>query len=132
MDDHLWGCLRHCRLYVLTSPHVAPHILNLPRQAKGLIQRWPCWHADAVSGYLRPQQKQPLRQPGTLEPCEPRDEDAPVGLVAVEQLIHSRLRHFQTFQGACPSDHSVSSKFLSRRVSMGCQKPSCTYACLLY
>ena len=40
-----------------------------------------------------------------------------------QRTNESSNNHYQTFQGAVPLTQSFSSIFLSRRVSMGCQKP---------
>lgn len=64
---------------------------------------------------------QPEAQPAAFEAGMPGKKRTPA---APESLI----RHHQTFQGALPRAHKSSSWFLSRNVSIGCQKPLCSKA----
>ena len=48
--------------------------------------------------------------------------DADVAVVSGDENSHD---YSQTFQGGSPDSHKDSSSFLSRTVSMHCQKPSC-------
>jgi len=60
---------------------------------------------------------EPLGQPAALEAGVASQQHTPAGVDIVEQL------HAQTFQGGVPPAHRFSRWFLSRRVSMACQKP---------
>src|SRR5450830_831314 len=63
---------------------------------------------------------QPQRKPASLKTGMPGQKNSP---------STPKIRvHVQTFQGAPPRIQRSSSKFLSRKVSMGCQKPSCLKA----
>ena len=66
---------------------------------------------------LRAQALQPQRQPASLE----------AGVAGEKDFFPTpEFRfHVQTFQGALPELHKASRWFLSRSVSIGCQKPSC-------
>ncbi len=64
---------------------------------------------------------QPERQPRALEAGVAGEEDA----LAAPECRAAGAAH-QRFQGARPDCHSSSSRFLSRSVSIGCQKPSWT------
>ena len=61
---------------------------------------------------------EPGCQPSALESRMPGDQDRPV-------LPELRVRLYQTFHGASPESHKDRKRFLSRTVSIGCQKPSC-------
>src|SRR5688572_22808696 len=56
------------------------------------------------------------------------EQGADVAVAAGEEDPRHR---YQTFQGAAPDAQRSSSSFRSRRVSIGCQKPSCGYAARL-
>jgi hypothetical protein len=58
-------------------------------------------------------------EPRAEEAGRAGDEDAPPG-PAAERALRA---HAHTFHGARPEAHSSSSRRLSRRVSIGCQKP---------
>lgn len=71
------------------------------------------------AGDPRPQALQPEREPAALETGVAGEEDAAVAIDLVE-------RHdSQTFHGALPPTHSSSNWILSRKVSIGSQKPAC-------
>lgn len=62
-------------------------------------------------------QSRSKREPRALEARVPREKDVPA---------RTEVAHFShTFHGALPSTQSASRNVLSRRVSMGCQKPWC-------
>src|SRR4051794_27656172 len=65
---------------------------------------------------------EPGTQPAALEAGVSRYQNAPARVHRIE-LLHS---HF--FQGGSGWAHSSSSRFLSRSVSMACQKPRCENA----
>ncbi|MNT41020.1 hypothetical protein D3C72_1773670 [compost metagenome] len=61
--------------------------------------------------------------------CKPAALKA--GMTGQEDMLSTpefRAGIYQIFHGALPVFHRDSSKFFSRRVSMGCQNPRCSYA----
>ena len=76
------------------------------------------------AGHLRAQALQPQGQPGTFEAGVAGDQHA---FAAPEVGIRAH-RGYQHFQGARPDCHRSSSRFFSRSVSIGCQKPVCSKA----
>ncbi len=67
-------------------------------------------------GHRGPEPRQPVGKPAALEAGVAGDQN-PLAAPERGRRIH------QTFHGALPDCHSVSSITLSRRVSIGCQKP---------
>ena len=70
-----------------------------------------------IAHHFRPQRLQPEADPAALEAGVACNKNAPA---APERGIHGHI-----FQGALPLVHMSSSCTLSRKVSMGCQKPGC-------
>src|SRR5438034_11843845 len=81
---------------------------------------WLGWRIERVAMHFSAHVSQPKRQPATLKPGMPGKKNP---LAFPKAGIH-----YHTFQGALPEAHSSSRWFLSRRVSMGCQKPSLNQA----
>ena len=86
------------------------------RQAEkvGLFDRW---QADARD--LGTESMKPERQPRSFETGMPSEQNA----LAPPKVGAGLARHVQIFHGALPDSQSSSSRFLSRSVSIGCQKP---------
>ena len=81
--------------------------------------RWLCVRIKRQPHHLRPQAAQPQHKPRPFEACVPGYEYAAPCVQA------TKGGHAHTFHGAWPLSQSSSSLFLSRSVSMGCQKPRC-------
>ena len=73
-------------------------------------------------GNLSPERVQPQAQPAALE-SGVAGYQHPTSTVGVSEACQ-----FQHFHGALPLLQSSSSRFLSRSVSIGCQKPECSNA----
>ena len=74
---------------------------------------------ECQPGDLRAKFPQPQHQPRALESGVASDQHASTRIDVAEQT------QGHTFQGALPDCQSSSSLVLSRKVSIGCQKPRC-------
>src|SRR5262245_14997062 len=75
------------------------------------------WRRQGKPGYVCIHFAQPCGKPAALEAGMTGQEDATVSVDITERT------HAQTFQGALPVAQRSSSWFLSRNVSIACQKP---------
>jgi len=116
VKHHLRRCGTDRSLQRIAISHVTDRGAHPLRDAAKLEEGWLGVGRECVPMYLRTESLQPKAEPTSLESSMPGEEDATSG----PELVHD---HF--FQGALPVSQSSSSISLSRRVSIGCQKPSC-------
>ena len=120
MENNLRPGFRDCRRQRRGIANVETAIFSVELQQIPMVRVGCRIQCDA--GNRCAQLLQPKREPTTLETGVARKQYSPAPVDTVEQS------HSQDFQGALPDDQRSSNWFLSRRVSMGCQKPRCSKA----
>ncbi|MCY1418488.1 hypothetical protein D9M71_340490 [compost metagenome] len=101
--------------------HVATAVIDAFADPRQFEQARLGRRVEGKTGDLGTQALQPKRQPAALETGVAGDQDALAG--------PERRAQAHCFHGASPLLHNCSRWFLSRRVSIGCQKPSWAKAC---
>ena len=112
----------HARVAALTFAGVYPHYVTKVEkkgrsEAELLEVRCCAVGRQRIPVHLAAQIVQPQREPRALEARTAGYEDATAAPERVHVAIH------QIFHGALPLTQRFSSRFFSRKVSMGCQKP---------
>ena len=116
MKDDLWLVLLKHRVHGGGVAQVHPMVGHIAKLQRSPVRRLP-FRVKRQPRHLCAEGAQPQHQPRTFEARVPSDEHAPPSV----QI--AKGGHAQTFQGARPLCQSSSNLFLSRKVSMGRQKP---------